>query len=41
MSGGWRPMDPDAERDSRVAAIRAEFRAVAQSVGEVLVNGAA
>ena len=32
-SGGWRPMDADAERESRVAAIRAEFRAVAQSVG--------
>ena len=35
-SGGWRPMDADAERESRVAAIRAEFRAVAQSVGASL-----
>ena len=30
---GWRPMDLEAERESRVAAIRAEFRAVAQSAG--------
>ena len=37
-SGGWRPMDAEAERESRVAAIRAEFRAVAQSVGALLAR---
>ena len=40
-SGGWRPMDADAERESRVAAIRAEFRAVAQSVGASLPDSGA